>query len=444
MDNNIHNLQLWGGIECTINRVGDQYYDQLAASGHYKRESDIEQIASLGIKALRYPVLWEKHQPSPEEKINWKWITNRLKQLQQHNITPVAGLLHHGSGPAHTDLLDPAFSEKLAAYAFTVAQQFPWLEYYTPVNEPLTTARFSALYGHWYPHKTNDVSFATALLNQLKGTVLAMQAIRKVNPEAKLVQTEDLGKTYSTPVLQYQADFENNRRWLTYDFLTGKVIPGHPMWNYFIRLGIKEQQLYFFAENICVPGIAGVNYYVTSERYLDHHYNRYPPACHGGNEIHRYADVEAVRVPMHCPTGFTVLVKEFWERYRLPMAITEVHLGCSVDEQMRWFNDIWQACNKLKDEGVNVVAATAWALLGSFGWDALLTQGLESYESGVFCLQNNKLHNTPLATMITKIANGSLPNDIQLPDGGWWTRPDRYLAACKPMLEKDTYGAIKV
>lgn len=444
MNNNTQDLQLWGGIECTINRVGEQYYDQLTASGHYKRDTDLAEIAALGVKALRYPMLWEKHQPTVETKPNWAWVTKQLNQLQHHNIIPIAGLLHHGSGPRYTDLLDPGFPQKLATYALKIAQQFPWLEYYTPVNEPLTTARFSALYGLWYPHKTSDVSFITALLNQLKATVLAMQAIRTVNPAAKLVQTEDLGKTYSTPLLQYQADFENNRRWLTYDFLTGKVTPGHPMWNYCKRLGIDESQLYFFAENICNPAIAGVNYYVTSERYLDDQYKRYSPTCHGSNEIHRYADVEAIRVPLNCPSGFKVLVNEFWERYKLPMAITEVHLGCSADEQMRWFNSIWQDCLALKKQGINLVAATAWSLLGAFGWDKLLTQGINNYESGVFCLENNMLQKTPLAGLITKLANNEPVEEPLLKEGGWWTKPDRYLHPCQPLHKKEAYGTIKV
>ena len=61
------------------------------------------------------------------------------------------GLVHHGSGPAGTDLLDEGFAEGLARFARAVAERFPWVEDWTPVNEPLTTARFSALYGHWYP-----------------------------------------------------------------------------------------------------------------------------------------------------------------------------------------------------------------------------------------------------------------------------------------------------
>src|SRR6185312_15456718 len=28
-------IEVWGGIECTINRVNDQYFDQLGYAGHY-------------------------------------------------------------------------------------------------------------------------------------------------------------------------------------------------------------------------------------------------------------------------------------------------------------------------------------------------------------------------------------------------------------------------
>src|SRR5947199_125319 len=85
----------------------------------------------------------------------------------------------------------------------------------------LTKSRFSTLYGHWYPHVRDDYAFATAMLNQCRGTALAMRAIREVQPASRLIQTEDLGKTYSTRKLTYQAEFDNARRWLTHDLLSG-------------------------------------------------------------------------------------------------------------------------------------------------------------------------------------------------------------------------------
>ena len=66
---------------------------------------------------------------------------------------------------------------------------------FTPVNEPLTTARFSGLYGHWYPHQRSNHAFVRALINQLRGVIGAMRAIREVSPDARLYQTEDCGST---------------------------------------------------------------------------------------------------------------------------------------------------------------------------------------------------------------------------------------------------------
>jgi dTDP-4-dehydrorhamnose reductase len=170
--------EIWGGLECTINRVADEFRDQLRYTGHYTRPGDLEKIMELGIRKLRYPVLWELHQKTIDGKIDWSWTTHQLDKIRKAGVEPIAGLLHHGSGPAFTNLEDPAFPSLFASYAAKTAKQFPWLKYYTPVNEPLTTARFSGLYGYWFPHKKTDRDFVTILLNEVKATVLAMQAIR--------------------------------------------------------------------------------------------------------------------------------------------------------------------------------------------------------------------------------------------------------------------------
>jgi dTDP-4-dehydrorhamnose reductase len=424
--NECRNPEIWGGIECTINRVGDDFLDQLECANYYKVPQH-ESISGLGIKKLRFPVLWEKHQPQLETNIDWTWIKEQLEYFRSQNIDVIAGLVHHGSGPNYTNLLDPQFPYLLADYAKQVATEFPWIEYYTPVNEPLTTARFSGLYGLWFPHAQDDSSFLKALINQLKGVVLSMEAIRKINPKAKLVQTEDLGKTYSTPLLKYQAKFENERRWLTYDLLLGKVNESHKLWKYFKRKGIPESELQFFLDNPCVPDIIGYNHYVTSERYLDEKLSLYPPHTHGSNKRHRYADVEAVRVEMDEEIGLKVLLEEAWNRYQLPMAITEVHLHCHREEQLRWFQYVWDTCIQAKQDDIEIVGVTAWALLGSCGWDRLLTAPNGTYEPGVYDLRSGKARSTALTAFIKNLA---IDNDCYHPLSqieGWWKRETRFL-----------------
>src|SRR5919199_4933301 len=133
-------LEIWGGIECTVNRVGDEYFNQMARNGHATRISDLDLFAELGVTAMRYPVLWELTAPEGVERADWSWADERLGRLQELGIRPIVGFVHHGSGPRHTSLIDPAFAKGLAEFAQAFADRYPWVEMYTPVNEPLTTA----------------------------------------------------------------------------------------------------------------------------------------------------------------------------------------------------------------------------------------------------------------------------------------------------------------
>ncbi|MCW3080288.1 family 1 glycosylhydrolase [Segetibacter sp.] len=429
-------IEIWGGVECTINRVRDQYFDQSEYSGHYNRgTSDIDLIGSLGIKMLRYPVLWEKHQRIKDGAIDWTFIEKNLERLRELQITPIAGLVHHGSGPRHVSFFDGSFENGLAEYAGLVIQKFPWLEYFTPVNEPLTTARFCGLYGHWYPHGTSDYTFYKVLLSECKATVMAMREIRKYNPGAKLIQTEDLGKCYSTPLLAYQADFENQRRWISYDFLCGKVNQQHPLWNRLLQSGISEEEILYFVENNCVPHVAGFNYYITSERYLDHDVNKYPEQYHGGNGKHKYADIETVKVPLKQENGLSVLLHEAWEHLQIPLAITECHLHSSREDQMRWFNTVWKTVNKVKEEGVDIKAITAWAIFGLTGWNKLVTEPWGVYEPGVFNVSSSCPRPTALARFIQELTKHKVYYHPVLENEGWWQRANRQQYGIKKVVQ---------
>src|SRR4051794_8687048 len=318
-------LALWGGIECTVARIGDAFRDQSAETGHRGRIEDLDRIAALGIRTLRYPVIWETVSPDASGAADWSWHDARLDRLRRLSIEPIAGLVHHGSGPRRTDLLDPGFPEGLARHAAAVARRYPWIAQYTPVNEPLTTARFSALYGHWYPHARDYGAFLRAVVNQCRATVLAMGAIRRINPDARLVQTDDVGKTFSTPLLAYQAEHDNERRWLTFDLLCGRVDRQHPLWGFFTYwAGVSETDLEFFLDGDGAPDIIGINHYLTSERFLDQRLQRYPEHLWGGNGQHRYADAEAVRVALPSDDiGPAARLREVWGATRPPSPVPE-------------------------------------------------------------------------------------------------------------------------
>jgi dTDP-4-dehydrorhamnose reductase len=291
------------------------------------------------------------------------------------------------------------------------------------------------LYGLWFPHHKNELSFVKMLLNQAKAVILSMHEIRKMNPGAKLVQTEDLAKTHSTKKLAYQAAFENKRRWLTNDLLCGKVNSTHYFWNYFLRLGIKKKELKFFLENTCPPDILGFNYYITSERFLDDRVNLYPETMQGGNGRHRYVDTEAVRAAEL--TGLKVLLSEAWQRFQLPIAITECHICCTREEQMRWFHEAWKTCTEMRRHGVDIRGLTAWSLLGAFDWNSLLTQENKHYEPGVFDLRSETPRKTALGKMISSLASSSSYDHPVLSQKGWWDKKNTVaVSKCRSRIKK--------
>lgn len=200
------------------------------------------------------------------------------------------------------------------------------------------------------------------------------------------------------------------------------------MWRYLHRLvGISEAELEPFLDDPCPPDVIGINYYVTSDRFLDERLENYPSWTHGGNGRHEYADVEAVRVCAEGPAGPRVLLREAWERYGLPIAVTEAHLGGTREEQLRWLKEVWDAALCLRCEGVDLRAVTAWSLLGAYDWNSLVTRSDGHYEPGVFDLRSPRPRPTALARMLRDLAHGEINDHPVLDVPGWWHRPARLL-----------------
>ena len=419
-------LEMWAGVECTINRVGHRYRDQLALAGHYMRPDDIDRLADLGVRAVRWPILWERHLA---DEAAWGITDRAMETFRRRGVEPIVGLVHHGSGPHHTHLLDDDFPDGLARFAARVAQRYPWVRRYTPINEPLTTARFAALYGLWYPHARNDASFIRATVMQILAMQRAMIAIRAESPDAELVATEDLGFSHSTALLRYQAGFENARRGLTFDMLAGRVDRRHALWSYLCRWAAVRRRLVEIADNASDVGMRpvlhGVNHYLTSERFLDEELSVYPASSHGGNGRHRYADVEAVRVLRDGTLGPQRIIEQACARYDTPVAVTEAHLACTREQQMKWLLEVWQAANAARARGCDVRAVTAWAALGAFDWRSLLTREEGAYESGLFDIRSPTPRATALVPMVRALATKGHYDHPALVAEPWWKRSDR-------------------
>ena len=112
---------------------------------------------------------------------------------------------------------------------------------------------------------------------------------------------------------------------------------------------------------------------------------------------------------------------EAWDRYRLPIAITEVHAGCTREEQMRWLMDAWTAAGRARRDGADVRAVTLWALFGSFDWNSLVVRRDGMYEPGAFDVRSDPPRPTAVAAVARALTSGSPIPSLAL-QHGWWRR----------------------
>jgi dTDP-4-dehydrorhamnose reductase len=135
--------------------------------------------------------------------------------------------------------------------------------------------------------------------------------------------------------------------------------------------------------------------------------------------------VEAVRVLPEGVTGPRALLAQAWERYSLPLAVTEVHLGGTREQQLRWLSEVWTAASEARDDGADVRAVTAWAAFGTRDWSSLVTRLNGEYEPGLFDVRGPVPRPTALASMARALAQGKPFDHPTLDSPGWWCCPER-------------------
>ena len=100
-------------------------------------------------------------------------------------------------------------------------------------------------------------------------------------------------------------------------------------------------------------------------------------------------------------------------------------VGNAYFDQIVRSGHLWSADDEQRKRGADVRAVTAWALLGAFDWNCLLTHQNGYYEPGIFDVRAMDRRPTALARMLRQLANGEQPDHPSLADPGWWLRPER-------------------
>src|SRR5437868_2527204 len=123
--------------------------DEMEAAQHYRRwREDFELLRELKIDFLRFgPPLHLTH--LGPDRYDWTFADETLGALQRLGVVVIADLCHFGVPDWIGNFQNPEWPQHFADYCRAFARRYPWITFYTPVNEIYVAATFSAQYGWW-------------------------------------------------------------------------------------------------------------------------------------------------------------------------------------------------------------------------------------------------------------------------------------------------------
>jgi hypothetical protein len=340
------------GIECSAPVIlGGLRVDELQKTRHYDFvEKDLALVAELGVTHLRYGIPYHRVNPA-QATFDWAFPDKALAICRQRGLVPIVDLLHFGVPDYIGDFQNPKLPQLFADYAARFAERYPWVRYYTPVNEPLITAQFSARDGMWNERMTSDAAFARALINVTSAIVRASEAIRHVRPDAIFIQSDSCEAYHPThPDAAEKADFLNDLRFAGFELAYGRPITRRVR-EYLLDHGISTFELAWLESHGSDANcIAGNDYYATSEKDVEA-----DGSVHVARERVRYAQ----------------LGKQYYERLGVPLMHAETNMAGAgaVDWLIEQWNEV-----KLLREDVPVRGFTWYGFVNHVDWDTELLE----------------------------------------------------------------------
>ena len=351
--NNPGNFMFATGIECSYPTIqqGTVRRDLLRECGHYDRwKEDLGLVKEMGLNVLRYGLpYYSIHKGAG--KYDWTFADLAMAEIKRLGITPILDLLHFGLPDWIGDFQNPELPVYFAEYCGAVAKRYPWVRYYTPVNEIYVTARISAKDGVWNEQLKTDKGFVTALKHCVAASIMGNQQIAKHRPDCVIVQSESAEFThelYATPSAELQ--LANELRFLSLDLLYAHP-PCTTVGMYMMDNGMTRQEYEWFMAGK-PPGyqVMGNDYYGPNERI------KLPDGS-----IQTSVDV----------LGWYNITKDYYERYRMPVMHTETN-AFDPDEAPIWLYKQWVNILQMRQNGVPVLGFTWYSLTDQIDWDTQL------------------------------------------------------------------------
>jgi beta-glucosidase/6-phospho-beta-glucosidase/beta-galactosidase len=342
------------GIECSCPTIaGNQRVDQMRDTGHYEMwRTDLKLVRELGLRYLRYgPAIYRTW--LGQGHYDWSELDPVMHEMRRLGIVPIIDLVHFGLPDWLRDFQNTSWPEHFAEYARAFAERYPWVRYFTPVNEIYITAQFSAAFGWWNERLMSDMAFITNLKHCVRASILAMRAILDLRPDAIFIYSESTEYVHpGSPDLVPQAHFMNERRFLSLDLLFGHDVSA-TMYRYLLASGMNTEEYVWFMNqrDLRRHCIMGTDYYVTNEHVI-----RPTGQSIGAGDVY----------------GYYVITRQYFDRYRMPVMHTETNRTAKHAEEWLWKE--WVNLLRLREDGVPIIGFTWFGLIDMKDWDTALTK----------------------------------------------------------------------
>jgi beta-glucosidase len=382
-----NNLNDWAAFESRPGSIKGNQMSRLAADHWNRVTDDIDLMSAMGANAYRFSIEWSRVEPVQgqwDEKA-WSHYAGEISQLKKAGIEPMVTLLHFTLPEwlaRKGGLMAPQFPELFSRYTSEVVWRFgDQVKLWCTINEPNVLMYQSYVSGVW-PPGIKDTSLASqAFAGLVRAHTAATAVIRQLDPDSR------------SGVAMNLIVFDPDRRWLVLDWLAAYEADKGFNWAFYnsISSGNISFHLAGFPEiEEPLPGLKGSADYF-GVNYYRRNLVRFSASAPGLVElVQGPGQLSDSGVEIY-PEGLLRILRKVWERYGLPIYITENGVADSTGNLRREFlrSHLYATSRGIK-EGIPILGYFHWSLLDNFEW----SEGY-SYRFGLYSVNFETFERTP-------------------------------------------------
>ena len=336
------------------------------ATDHWNRVAeDIGLMRALGANAYRFSIEWSRLEPVEGQWDDeaWTHYADEIAQLKEAGQEPVVTLLHFTLPAWMADrggATAPDFPEKFGRFAKEAAKRLGLqVRWWCTINEPNVQMFFGYVAGAWPPGVKDKAQAVKAYEGLLRAHGKAAAALRATDDDAFIGLAVNM------------IWFEPANRWNPIEYVVANSAASGFNWSFYesIRTGRMQFRMPGFPTlDVAAPELKGTIDWV-GINYYRRNLVRFKPSAPGMVDISAGpGPLSDAKVEIY-PAGQLALVREAWQRYHLPIVITENGVADSAGVHRPMF--VRQHAYALKQaiaEGIDVRGAFHWSLMDNFEW----------------------------------------------------------------------------